>query len=299
MMSDRISPLITLLEDDKPAFALWVNYYGVGSDYQTAASAQANKNYDFLLYDLEHQPYDLGQLRRFLWDLIDPAEVAAHGRSAIKPVIARLPPNGRELNEWVIKQVLDTGVAGIMMPHTETAEQAMSVVAAARYPQKPGVTDFLPMGHRGFSPAVPQRYWGFGPMQVNDYLDAVDVWGLDPVGELVLVFIVESRLGVENIRAIASALSQANVKAILWAGGGDLSLSYGESFMLDNSPETITGLDAILAAGKEFGLPVGMNGPNNALSDYDKGARAFFSIGPAALGGAPVTFEIRAALGRG
>lgn len=59
-MSDRISPLVTLLEADKPAFALWVNYYGVGADYQTAASAQANKNFDFLLYDLEHQPYDLG-----------------------------------------------------------------------------------------------------------------------------------------------------------------------------------------------------------------------------------------------
>jgi 4-hydroxy-2-oxoheptanedioate aldolase len=297
-MSKRTSPLVALLEDDKPTFALWVNYYGVGADYQTAASAQANKNYDFLLYDLEHQPYDLGQLRRFLWDLIDPAEVAAHGRGAIKPVIARLPPNGRELNEWVTKQVLDTGVAGIMMPHTETAEQALSVVAAARYPQKPAATDFLPEGHRGFSPAVPQRYWGFAPMQVDEYLDAVDVWGLDPAGELVLVFIIESKLGVENIREIARALSEANVKAILWAGGGDLSLSYGESFMLDNSPDTLAGIDAILAAGKEFGLPVGMNHTLQAEADYAKGARAFFSIGPSALGGAPTTPEVRAALGR-
>ena len=297
-MSERISPLVALLEADQPTFALWVNYYGVGADYQTAASAQANKAYDFLLYDLEHQPYDLGQLRRFLWDLIDPAEVAARGRGAVKPVIARLPPNGRELNEWVVKQVLDTGVAGIMMPHIETAEQALNVVAAARYPQKPGADDFLPEGHRGFSPAVPQRYWGFGPMQVNEYLDAVDVWGLDPAGELVLIFIIESALGVENVREIARALSEANVKAILWAGGGDLSLSYGESFMLDNSPNTIAGIDAILAAGREFGLPVGMNGPNDAVADYEKGARAFFSIGPAALGGAPTTPEVRAALGR-
>lgn len=237
-------------------------------------------------------------MRRFLWDLIDPAEVAAHGRGAVKPVIARLPPNGRELNEWVIKQVLDTGVAGIMMPHIETAEQALSVVAAARYPQKPGAADFLPEGHRGFSPAVPQRYWGFGAMQINEYLDATDVWGLDPAGELVLVFIIESKLGVENIREIARVLRAANVKAILWAGGGDLSLSYGESFMLDNSPETIAGLEAILAAGKEFGLPVGMNHTLQAQADYEKGARAFFSIGPSALGGAPTTPEVRASLGR-
>ncbi|WP_223693529.1 aldolase/citrate lyase family protein [Leifsonia poae] len=297
-MSKRTSPLVALLEEDKPTFALWVNYYGVGADYQTAAAAQANKNYDFLLYDLEHQPYDLGQLRRFLWDLIDPAEVAAVGRGAIKPVIARLPSNGREPNEWVVKQVLDTGVAGIMMPHIETAEEALSVVAAARYPQKPAAPDFLPEGHRGFSPAVPQRYWGFGPMEIDDFLDAADVWGLDPAGELVLVFIIESRLGVENIREIARALSDANVKAILWAGGGDLSLSYGESFMLDNSPNTIAGIEAILAAGKEFGLPVGMNHTLQAETDYAKGARAFFSIGPSSLGGAPTTPEVRAALGR-
>jgi hypothetical protein len=44
---------------------LWVNY-GAGSDYQTAVAAQDNPYFDFLLYDLEHQPYDLGQLKRFL-----------------------------------------------------------------------------------------------------------------------------------------------------------------------------------------------------------------------------------------
>jgi 2-keto-3-deoxy-L-rhamnonate aldolase RhmA len=33
----------------------------------------------------------------------------------------------------VIKQLLDTGVAGIMVPHIETPEQALNVVAAARY----------------------------------------------------------------------------------------------------------------------------------------------------------------------
>jgi 2-keto-3-deoxy-L-rhamnonate aldolase RhmA len=75
--SGRTSPLIGLLEADKPVFALWVNYYGVGSDYQTAVSAQDNPNFDFLLYDLEHQPYDLGQLKRFLWDLLDPAALVA------------------------------------------------------------------------------------------------------------------------------------------------------------------------------------------------------------------------------
>ena len=47
--SRRSSPLIELLEADKPVFSLWVNYYGVGSDYQTAVAAQDNPYFDFLL----------------------------------------------------------------------------------------------------------------------------------------------------------------------------------------------------------------------------------------------------------
>jgi 4-hydroxy-2-oxoheptanedioate aldolase len=291
----RTNSLIDLLEGDKPTFALWVNYYGVGSDYQTAVSAQGNPNFDFLLYDLEHQPYDLGQLRRFLWDLLDPAALALEGRTAIKPVIPRLPPNGRELNEWVIKQVLDTGVAGIMVPHIESAEQALNVVAAARYPQKPGSADFQPEGKRGYSPALPARYWG---LSGDDYAERSDVWGLDPQGELVLIFIIESKIGVDNVREIARALSEAKVRCILWAGGGDMSLSYGEPVWGGPQPATAAGIDTILAAGREFGIPVGMNGPQQAEADYARGARAFFSIGPAALGGSPITAEVRAALGR-
>lgn len=82
----------------------------------------------------------------------------------------------------MIKQVLDTDVAGITMPHIETAEEAMNVVAAARYPQKPGSADFLPEGHRRFNPAIPQRYRGFGATEINEYLEEVDIWGpADPV----------------------------------------------------------------------------------------------------------------------
>ena len=33
----RLNPLLDLLEADKPIFSIWINYYGVGADYQTAA----------------------------------------------------------------------------------------------------------------------------------------------------------------------------------------------------------------------------------------------------------------------
>ncbi|UFS58737.1 aldolase/citrate lyase family protein [Subtercola endophyticus] len=291
----RVNPLIDLLEDDKPIFCLWVNYYGVGTDYQAATAIQANPNYDFILYDLEHQPYNLDQLRGFLQDLLDPATIEANGRRAIKPVIPRLPAAGRELNQWVIKQVLDTGVAGLMFPHIETAEEALHAVAAARYAQRPDAADFEPEGKRGYSPAVPARYWGLNQFE---YELKSDIWGLDPDGNLLLIFIIESYRGVENVREIAKALTDAGVKAILWAGGGDLALSYGEPVYGGDAPRTDAGIDAILAAGKEFGLPVGMNGYLDAQSDFDKGARAFFTVGPASLGVAPLSEEARKALGR-
>ncbi|MCS5716465.1 aldolase/citrate lyase family protein [Herbiconiux sp. CPCC 205716] len=287
-LGGHLNPLLDHLEADAALFTLWVNYYGIGADYQTAASVQAS-DYDFLLYDLEHQPYDLGQLRQFLWNLIDPADFAAGGRRAIKPVIPRLPPAGREMNEWVIKQVLDTGVAGLMFPHIETAQQALHAVAAARYAQAPASPDYLPEGRRGFSPAVPARYWG---LDVEDYVARSDVWGLDPQGELLLIFIIESYRGVENVRDIARQLTEAGIKAMLWAGGGDLSLSYSDPV------RTRDGLDAILAAGKEFGLPVGVNQYDDLESDFSKGARAFFTLGPPALGGAPLTRQQRLIVGR-
>lgn len=295
--SPRLNPLLDLLEADKPLFTLWVNYYGVGSDYQTAAAVQANPHYDFLLYDLEHQPYDVDQLRRFLWDLIDPATLAAQGRRGIKPVIARLPVPGRALNEWIVKQVLDAGVAGLMFPHIETPEEALHAVAAARYPQKPGSTDYLPEGRRGLSPAVAARYWG---LEQAAYVQKSDIWGLDPDGNLLLIFIIESYRAVENVRSIAKALSNAGVKAMLWAGGGDLSLSYGELWYGGGGdmPRTVAGLDAVLAAGKEFGLPVGMNDFAHVEADYQKGARGFFALGPAALAGPQVSDEVRRAVGR-
>lgn len=88
------------------------------------------------------------------------------------------------------------------------------------------------------------------------------------------------------------------MKAVLWAGGGDLALSYGEPVYGGDAPRTQAGMDAILAAGKEFGLPVGMNGYLNVEYDFDKGARAYFTVGPAALAVPPLSAETRKAVGR-
>ena len=291
--SSRANPVISLLEQNKPAFSIWANYIGVGKDYHAAVTLQNNRNYDFILYDLEHDPLDVEGLSQFLRALLDPVQIARDGVSVTKPVIVRIPPNGREIhqNQWMVKQILDTGVAGLMFPHIETAEQALNAIRAVRYPQPVTAPHVQPEGLRGASAAIAARYWG---MSTRDYERRADVWGLHPEAELLIILIIENKLGVENVRDIARTLKAANIQVVLWAGAGDMSLSYGRDQAL-----TSAGLDAVIAAGNEFGLPVGINGTTDFKRRYGQGVRLFFDIGPAyAAGGPSITPEERKAAGR-
>jgi 4-hydroxy-2-oxoheptanedioate aldolase len=289
----RSNPVIKLLEQGRPAFSIWANYIGVGKDYHAAVSLQNNRNYDFILYDLEHDPLDVEGLSLFLRALLDPAAIAREGISVTKPVIVRIPPNGREIhhNQWMVKQILDTGVAGLMFPHIETSEQAINAIKAVRYPQPANAPHVQPEGLRGASNAIAARYWG---MSGRDYERRSDVWGLSPEADMLVIMIIENKLGVDNVRDIARTLRDAHAKVILWAGGGDMSLSYGHDEAL-----TQAGLDKVIAAGKEFGLPVGINGTRDFQKRYDQGVRVFFDIGPAYVATGPsITPEQRKAVGR-
>jgi 4-hydroxy-2-oxoheptanedioate aldolase len=178
-----------------------------------------------------------------------------------------------------------------MFPHIETPEQAIDAIKAVRYPQPARAPHVEPEGLRGASNAIAARYWG---MSSRDYERRSDVWGLSPDADMLIILIIENKLGVDNVREIARTLRDAHVKVILWAGGGDMSLSYGHDVAL-----TQAGLDKVIAAGKEFGLPVGINGTTDFQKRYDQGVRVFFDIGPAyAATGPSITPEQRKAVGR-
>jgi 4-hydroxy-2-oxoheptanedioate aldolase len=190
-----------------------------------------------------------------------------------------------------VKQILDTGVAGLMFPHIETAEQAIDAIEAVRFPQPAGAPNVEPEGLRGASTAIAARYWG---MSSREYGQRADVCGLQPDADMLILLIIENKLGVDNVRDIARTLKAGNITAVLWAGGGDMSLSYGRDQAL-----TQAGLDKVIAAGKEFGLPVGINGTRDFKRRYDQGVRLFFDIGPAYAGSGPsLTPEERKAVGR-
>jgi 4-hydroxy-2-oxoheptanedioate aldolase len=111
---------------------------------------------------------------------------------------------------------------------------------------------------------------------------------------MLVILIIENKLGVDNVRDIARTLKAAHIKAVLWAGAGDMSLSYGHDEAL-----TSAGLDKVIAAGTEFGLPVGINGTTDFQRRYTQGVRLFFDIGPVyAASGPRLTPEQRKAVGR-
>ena len=277
----RLNGLASLLDEDKAAFGLNVNFGDVGNAPLDALAHSGNKDIDLVMYDMEHNPFDVAALRTYMQFLLDPGAIAKAGDvKASKTVIARIPAYGRELdkNTWMVKNVLDTGVHGIVFPHIETPAQAFTAISAMRYPQKPGAPNFEPDGIRGSGASVAARYWG---LSVREYMEQSDIY---PNGNLIAWFIIENKSGVANVLEIARQLKAKNVGAVLWAGTGDLSASYS-----NDQQAVAKAVDTILAAGKEFGIPIALSGTANVKQRMAQGARIF-------MGG--VTAEARKQAGR-
>jgi 4-hydroxy-2-oxoheptanedioate aldolase len=263
----RTTRVVSLLDEDKAVFGLIANFGTTGNSPIEAMGHARNNDIDFILYDIEHSPFDMAPLRTYMQFLLDPAAIVAAGNlRVVKTVVVRIPAYGRELdkNMWMVKNVLDTGVHGVVFPHIDTPEQALTAVRAMRYPQKPGAAI---EGFRGFAGPSPERFWG---LTLPEYMERAGIWRLDPKGEMMPWFIIENRTGVSNVREIARQLKAQNVGAVLWAGTGDLGASY-----LNDQKAVAAAVDTILAAGKEFGLPVAMNGSANVKQRISQGARVF------------------------
>lgn len=262
--------LVGLLDADQVAFGLTVDARA------DPVALAANDAIDFVFYDMEHGPFDVSALRTWMQWLLDPGVIARAGDArAGKTVIVRIPAAGRELdsNTWMVKQVLDTGAHGVIFPTIETPEQALIAVRAMRYPQPAGAADREPAGLRGTNPRLAARYWG---LSTPDYIERADIWRLDPAnGNLLPWILIESPRGAANVREIAGQLAARNIGAVLFAGsetGGDMLNTHGGDL-----GAVQRSIDAVLAAGKEFGLPVAMTSTADMRRRIEQGARLFTS----------------------
>lgn len=135
----------------------------------------------------------------------EPATKARRGH----PLFVKTPevaPNPTLAAERIAKQ-LNTGVMGIVMVDVTTPEEVKQVISAMRFKSKGGTRSEAV----GDAPAA----WG---LSEKEYKEKADVWPLNPKGELTIMVIVESELGLKNLDAIASVPGIA----VLTPGAGTL-----------------------------------------------------------------------------
>ena len=91
----------------------------------------------------------------------------------------------------MVKQILDAGAMGIVLPQVRTTAEVTRLVRAMRYPPQRGAAQPEPRGRRGWGPPGARRLWG-GHVE-RRYAAKADVWPLNPDGELLAIAMVETR----------------------------------------------------------------------------------------------------------
>jgi 4-hydroxy-2-oxoheptanedioate aldolase len=265
MAHKRLNKVIELLEGGQAVLSCGTIANG-NYDEIIALSRSA---YDLIILETEHVGFDFPTLRHSLQYLLNRQRIAEKGllQPDVVPLV-RIPPYTRERNEWVIKQTLDAGPFGLVLPHLDSVEGAQAAVQAARYPQVPGIVDVEPAGERGWASSLAPHYWGLSP---QEYYDAADVWPLDPDGELLLMGIVENVRGITNLPDI---LRQVKGLGAIWAGPGDLSVSMGLRGHATH-PDVEAALLKILAICKDHGVPcaTGVSPTADAATRLEQGFR--------------------------
>jgi 4-hydroxy-2-oxoheptanedioate aldolase len=241
----RLNGVIRALEAGKPAFTTFA-----AAEVATAQSI-GGAQYDGVVFEMEHRPYDIRALKDCLQYMLDRRQIARSGSlaPAVTPFV-RIPPNGGEHSQWVAKQVLDQGVYGIVWPHCSTVDEARNAVAASRYPRPREAPYYEPAGQRGDAPAAAAKYWG---LTQQEYYDRADVWPLNPKGEILVAIMCEEVRAIKNLPKMLKEVPGVGVVII---GEGDLSQDLGLPRQYEH-PTVAGAIDEILAICKEAGVVCG------------------------------------------
>ncbi|MHB0874716.1 MAG: HpcH/HpaI aldolase family protein [Anaerolineae bacterium] len=201
--------------------------------------------YDFIIIDSEHGALTIETIQQDL--------MATKG-SGVTAVV-RVAWNDQVL----IKQVLDAGAGGILVPLVRTAAEAERAVAACLYP---------PQGVRGFGPRRPSNYERNADEYIATANDSIVVWVQ-----------IEHVDAVDNIDAIVRTPRLDSVII----GSNDLSGSMG-LLGQPRHPRVLAAIERVMAAARVAGLPVGIAGPSEpeAALRWLRAGMQFITLGSAA-----------------
>ncbi len=214
-MSQRLNGIIRQLEAGKHSVTTFQPI-----DITTAVEITQSK-YDGVVFEGEHQGWDITNLRHALQYMLNRAHIAKGGVAPAVTPTARIPANGCEMNQFMAKQALDIGCYGIVFPHVSTVQEAYNAVSACRYARLKDKPLYEPAGIRGDGPMQACRYWGISQ---QEYYQVADVWPLAPQGEILVVIQIEDTVGIENLDDMLANVPGIGVVLI---GEGDLSQELG------------------------------------------------------------------------
>lgn len=189
--------------------------------YPTQEEALNKPMIDFVMICMEHYPYEIATLREFIQGMVSRREAIVKGN--LQPnasIFVRIPAEGADPVHTFIKQVLDAGVHGVVVPHVRTPEEALKVVQSCRYVRPITSLKREPEGRRGYSPAICSFIWGVTP---EEYYERADLWPLNPQGDIMVIIMIEDPEGVKNIDKIVRV---PGVGAIFF-GPADYTVSSG------------------------------------------------------------------------
>jgi 4-hydroxy-2-oxoheptanedioate aldolase len=265
----RVNRAIELLSQDQPI------YYHTTQDLTFEGGKKAAETWaDFINVDMEHHPYDIAGLSKFMEGLVSVGPTRSGHRAPA--VVAVVPVTAKEeyiirANAWMFTQVLCTGVHGILMTHCNSPAAVRAFVESCRYPfNMAGVGQGLGEGQRGSAgQAHAASIWG---LEVPEYLKKADPWPLNPEGELLL------GLKIENRHALQYAEILCAIPGISFAewGPGDMGMSLGHSDAHDPPyPDDMwAARNKVFAATKAAGIAFleGMTA-QNVTQKIDEGVR--------------------------
>lgn len=215
---------------------LWVS---LASPYST--EIVAGSGFDWLLIDGEHSPND-------------PTTVLPQLQAAAAyPVSTIVRPAWNE--KVLIKRYLDIGAQSLLIPYVETAGEAEAAVAAIRYPLR---------GVRGVAGVTRASRYG----RVADYVKRAEE-------ELCLLVQVESRLGLDNLEAIARTDGVDGV----FIGPADLAAGLGHLGQQAH-PEVQKAIEDAVRRIKACGKPAGILAVDEASARrYIEWGTTFTAVG--------------------
>lgn len=198
--------------------------YGIGLPSPDVARVVAASGADFVFIDWEHTAMGIKEVT----ELIRWVSLGSEGTCA---VIVRVPTHEHNWIAWA----LDAGASAVVLPHTDTPEQAKAAVDAARF--------YTEGGHRSYPP-----FSMFLGIHDGDHKNNDLPWNI--YNRAAVICQIESKLGADNADAICKVEGVDGLMCGHMDLRFDLGLGYGGDMQ---EPSYLEGLGKILTAAKTNG----------------------------------------------